>query len=47
MEKDCRNASHATVIAWIYGNGKTSSHFDIYPRNSIWESTISAPFTIA
>ena len=28
-------------IAWIYGNGKTSSHLDIYPRNSNWKSMIS------
>ena len=24
-----------------------SSHLDIYPRNSIWESAISAPLPIA
>ena len=30
-------------IAWIYGNGKTSSHLDIYPRNSNWKSMISVP----
>ena len=28
-------------IAWIYGNGKTSSHLDVYPRNSNWKSMIS------
>ena len=28
-------------IAWIYVNGKTSSHLDIYPRNSNWKSMIS------
>ena len=33
-------------IAWIYVNGKTSSHLDIYPRNSNWKSMISVPLPL-